>query len=319
MGVAVISGATFTNKSVVYYEVDGMTLVEGDIALGTADAVTKATDAARDAVATNPNVAFGVGITGSQFRWPITVPNGAFDQLVTLLDTVRDSRTKQPIVQLNHPGLNTKNPAKDYGEDDFASDAEWIDKMGKFTRTIAILNGPHDTKTLGNRPPSSLEHQYLHYLSLGFQVAPTADQDNHYQTWGDATVARTAVIAPALTKANILDAIDQRHVYATEDKNLRLIFKIDGHLMGDRISPPAVGTPLDIKYSIKDDDEPDAGYSIEVLSGVVGQDEAAVIDKLEVEGDTPTGQIDSVKYARAWTGRSAARSSCLRERCLTNA
>jgi trimeric autotransporter adhesin len=226
----------------------------------------------------------------------ITVPNGAFDQLVTLLDTVRDSRTKQPIVQLNHPGLNTKNPAKDYGEDDFASDAEWIDKMGKFTRTIAILNGPHDTKTLGNRPPSSLEHQYLHYLSLGFQVAPTADQDNHYQTWGDATVARTAVIAPALTKANILDAIDQRHVYATEDKNLRLIFKIDGHLMGDRISPPAVGTPLDIKYSIKDDDEPDAGYSIEVFSGVVGQDEAAVIDKLEVEGDTPTGQIDSVKY-----------------------
>jgi len=192
--------------------------------------------------------------------------------------------------------LNAKNPAKDYGEDDFASDAEWIDKMGKFARTIAILNGPHDTKTLGNRPPSSLEHQYLHYLSLGFQVAPTADQDNHYQTWGDATVARTAVIASALTKANILDAIDQRHVYATEDKNLRVIFKIDGHLMGDRISPPAVGTPLDIKYSIKDDDEPDAGFSIEVFSGVMGQDEAAVIDKLEVEGDTPTGQIDSVKY-----------------------
>lgn len=226
----------------------------------------------------------------------ITVPNGAFDKLVTLLDTVLDSRGKQPIVQFNHPGLNDKNPAKDYGEDDFASDAEWIDKMGKFARTIAILNGPHDTKTFDNRPPSSLERQYLHYLSLGFHLAPTADQDNHYQTWGNATVARTAVIAPALTKANVLEALDQRHVYATEDKNLRLVFKINGHLMGDRISAPAVGAPLDISYSIKDDDEPDAGYSIEVFSGVVGNGDAAVIDKLEAEGDTPTGQIDSIKY-----------------------
>ena len=226
----------------------------------------------------------------------ITVPNGAFDQLVTLLDTVRDSRSKQPIVQFNHPGLNSKNPAKDYGEDDFASDAEWVDKMGKFARTIAILNGPHDVKTFDNRPPSCLEREYLHYLSLGFHLAPTADQDNHYQTWGDATVTRTAVITPSLTKESILEALDQRHVYATEDKNLRLVFKIDGHLMGDRVSAPAVGAPLAVSYSIKDDDEPDAGYYIEVFSGVLGHGNAAVIDKMEVEGNTADGQIDSVKY-----------------------
>ena len=70
MGVAVISGATFTNKSVVYYEIDGMALVEGDIALGTVEGVAKATAAARDMVSANPNIAFGVGIPGSQFRWP---------------------------------------------------------------------------------------------------------------------------------------------------------------------------------------------------------------------------------------------------------
>jgi len=70
MGVAVISGATFTNKSVVYYEVDGMAILEGDIAIGTVEAVQRATDAARQAVAANPAIAFGVGITGSQFRWP---------------------------------------------------------------------------------------------------------------------------------------------------------------------------------------------------------------------------------------------------------
>jgi hypothetical protein len=70
MGVAVISGATFTNKSVVYYAVDGIAIIEGDIALGTVDSVKAATDAARAAVAADPAIALGVGITGSQFRWP---------------------------------------------------------------------------------------------------------------------------------------------------------------------------------------------------------------------------------------------------------
>lgn len=70
MGVAVISGSTFANKAVTYYEVNGMCILEGDIALGTVEEVTKATDAAREAVAADPEIAFSVGIPGSRFRWP---------------------------------------------------------------------------------------------------------------------------------------------------------------------------------------------------------------------------------------------------------
>jgi hypothetical protein len=70
METAVISGVTFRNRSVVYYDVAGMAIVEGDIALGTVEAVKGVMTAARDAVSAGPNVAFGVGITGSQFRWP---------------------------------------------------------------------------------------------------------------------------------------------------------------------------------------------------------------------------------------------------------
>ena len=70
MGVAVISGSTFANKAVTYYEVNGMCILEGDIALGTVEEVTKATAAAREAVAADPEIAFSVGITGSRFRWP---------------------------------------------------------------------------------------------------------------------------------------------------------------------------------------------------------------------------------------------------------
>lgn len=71
MGTAIVSGATFVNKTVTYYNVEGVAIVEGDIALGTTEEVEQATDAAREAVAADPSiVAFGVGITGSQFRWP---------------------------------------------------------------------------------------------------------------------------------------------------------------------------------------------------------------------------------------------------------
>lgn len=70
MGVAIITGATFTNKAVTYYNVDGIAIVEGDIALGTVEEVKALTTAIQDAAATDPQIARGVGITGSQFRWP---------------------------------------------------------------------------------------------------------------------------------------------------------------------------------------------------------------------------------------------------------
>ncbi|MCI0352744.1 MAG: M12 family metallopeptidase [Acidobacteriales bacterium] len=70
MGVAVLSGATFTNKPVVYYEVDGLAMVEGDIVLGKVETIQQQTAAAQEAVKADPNIAFSVGITGSQFRWP---------------------------------------------------------------------------------------------------------------------------------------------------------------------------------------------------------------------------------------------------------
>lgn len=226
----------------------------------------------------------------------ITVPNGAYDQLLTLLGTVRDSRGKQPALQFNHPGLNSKNPAKDYGEDDFPTDAEWIAKVGEFAHSIAILNGPHDTKVTGLRPPTPLFTQFLRYLSLGFHLAPTADQDNHERTWGNATVARTGIITTSLTKANILDALEARHVYATEDPNLRLIVKVNGHLMGDRFPAPSANSALVITYSLMDDDEPDADYTIDVFSGVIGGAPAAAVDQLEAHGNTPNGTIDDIHY-----------------------
>src|SRR5438552_18154226 len=109
--------------------------------------------------------------------------------------------------------------------------------MGSRTYLIEVLNGPAMAKTDGLRAEEQMEADYLHYLNMGFRLAPTADQDNHYKTWGTVTDARTAIIADALNKPALLAAMRARHVYATEDKNLRLMFRVNGHLTGDEGVP----------------------------------------------------------------------------------
>jgi hypothetical protein len=70
LGTAIISGATFTNKSVTYYDVEGVAIIEGDIAIGIVSDIERQMAAAREAVKEDPNIAFSVAITEVQFRWP---------------------------------------------------------------------------------------------------------------------------------------------------------------------------------------------------------------------------------------------------------
>ena len=68
IGTALISGNTFVAKPIQYVDVNGTAVVEGDIALGSVAEVDASTDATRQMI--QDGVAFGVGISGSQFRWP---------------------------------------------------------------------------------------------------------------------------------------------------------------------------------------------------------------------------------------------------------
>ncbi|HEV8541410.1 MAG TPA: hypothetical protein VGR78_03375, partial [Verrucomicrobiae bacterium] len=77
-----------------------------------------------------------------------------------------------------------------------------------------------------------------------------------------------------------------RHVYATEDKNLHLVFKVNGHLSGDIIPAPQMGAELQISYSIRDDDEPGAAYTIEVWSGKIGGTAVSMLDSVSAAGNT---------------------------------
>ena len=90
-----------------------------------------------------------------------------------------------------------------------------------------------------------------------------------------------------------------RHVYATEDKNLRIVCRVNGQLCGDVLSAvPAVGSELAIELTIHDDDEPAASYEIDVFSDQVGGDPARdPIDTVTTAGNTIVPlRIEDIRY-----------------------
>jgi hypothetical protein len=217
----------------------------------------------------------------------IGVQNGEFGELITWIEAHPDSMGLPPILQFNHPAL-FDDPSTEYGQDDFASREDWIAALDKHVRLIEVLNGPAMGKTDGVRSASVQEKDYFFFLNLGFHVAPSTGQDNHYFTWGTITDARVAIVADSLTKESVLTALRNRHAYATEDRNLRVVFKVNGHLSGDIIDTPiGVGDTLDLRVKITDDDEPDASYRVEVFSDVPGGDAAKTpIEVFSINGNT---------------------------------
>jgi hypothetical protein len=226
------------------------------------------------------------------------VPNGAWNKLFDdFLPLHRDSLGRLPIILLNHPAIGDSPNSKEYGRDDFTSLNTWINKLDSFAKLINIINGPsHD---IHGSPGTPSEDEFLRYLNLGLHVAPTCDQDNHRENWGSAADTRTGVIARSLTKANIMEALRSRHVYATEDKNLSVIATMNGHLIGSIVGGnqvPAVNSTLQIELNIKDPDEPEARYIIDIYRDTVGGIGVAdVIHEVIVTGDTVL-KINAVKY-----------------------
>ncbi len=90
------------------------------------------------------------------------------------------------------------------------------------------------------------------YLSMGFKLGPTADQDNHHANWGTATASRTGILAANLKEATILDAMSARHVYASEDVNATILLsQVTGTTrrnMGDSVKVTTPSTKIQIGY-----------------------------------------------------------------------
>lgn len=120
------------------------------------------------------------------------------------------------VSQFNHPGTA-------YG--DFENFSHY---RADYDQAISLLE-------LGDEGDFRAYGSYIKALDAGWHIAPTSNQNNHQGAWGDANTARTVVLAEALTEESLYDAMRSRRTYATQDSDLAICYRLDGHIMGSVI------------------------------------------------------------------------------------
>ena len=159
----------------------------------------------------------------------------------------------QSINQLNHPGTTFGN---------FSDFAYYTPMLDSYVQLVEVGNGEGQIGAGGYYP--SYE-QYIMALDKGWHVAPTNNQDNHKGSWGNANDARNVIYADSLTEEGLFDAIRDRRLYATEDKNLEISYTLDGHMMGSQLGTDDVGENVKIAVTVYDPDYNDAISKVEVV------------------------------------------------------
>lgn len=201
------------------------------------------------------------------------VPNGDFRELY-------ENYLGDQLAQFNHPWNHDR--AQSYGLPQYQGDyARLRQASERNVRLIEVINGPGTQRTAPRTRKLEGVSHYHHYLLRGFRLAPTGDQDNHYRTWGRLTDTRTGVLATELSRPAILAALEARRCYATQDKNLRVWFSVNGRVMGSEAG--AASRELQIRLRVEDPDEPTAFYSFTLVYGNPGQTDS--LREREVAGE----------------------------------
>ena len=118
-------------------------------------------------------------------------------------------------------------------------------------------------------------------LDKGWHVAPTNNQNNHNEQWGDASRARTVILAETLTEEALYAAMKDRRVYATQDSDLTVYYTLNGAVMGS-ILPKSKEAEITVFLS---DPTDEAIGNVEVVT-----DKGEVLAQQWVE--TPTKMLE---------------------------
>lgn len=178
-----------------------------------------------------------------------------------LFQTVNNNSASNTFVSLAHPNDNDFNNLANiaYGST--------FDAAISLT---AVESGPStSTNTTYSNPGSSMGYlsYYQKLLAKGYHLAPAIDHDNHNTTFGRTTYSRTAVVAPALSKTNLITGFRNMHVYATQDCDTKVDFTLNTKIMGSSLI--AAGAPV-IAVSLTDVSTSTSGAVIKVMFGIPG-------------------------------------------------
>lgn len=186
--------------------------------------------AGKQAAASVTNEDF-VGLFGFEMTWPEdkklghistfntpgwqTRDQADFENVPTALEHYYKALTTVPgsVSQFNHP-------------DTIHGDFERFDHYSpEYDEAVSLLEIAGEDGTV--------DCEYYHLaLDKGWHVAPTNNQNNHNGQWGDASRARTVILAETLTEEALYDAMKDRRVYATQDSDLTVYYTLNGAVMG---------------------------------------------------------------------------------------
>ena len=181
------------------------------------------------------------------------------------------------LSQFNHPGNTFGN---------FTDFSYWDSETDDHIFLVEVGNGEGQIGAGGYYP--SYE-EYILALDKGWHVAPTNNQDNHKGRWGNANEARDVVLTNSFSESGIYDAIRNRRVYATEDKNLQVGYTVNNEYMGTILSE--VPGSLDVAVTLYDPDETDAVSKVELVANG-GKTAYTWSDEEEIAGGMLTAQIE---------------------------
>ena len=202
-----------------------------------------------------------VGLFGFEMTWPEdkqlghistfntpgwqTRDQADFENVPTALENYYKALTAVPgsVSQFNHP-------------DDIHGDFERFDHYSpQYDAAVSLLEvaGEDGVVDCG---------YYDRALDEGWHVAPTNNQNNHKGQWGDASEARTVVLAKSLTEESLYAAMKDRRVYATQDSDLAIYYELNGTVMGS-ILPKSKDAEITVFLS---DPTDEAIGSVEVVT-----------------------------------------------------
>ncbi|MGM9641707.1 MAG: CehA/McbA family metallohydrolase [Eubacteriales bacterium] len=115
------------------------------------------------------------------------------------------------------------------------------------------------------------DHAYSMLLARGWHVAPSFNEDNHAPNWTVASPYITGILAPALTRENVMDAFRSRRVYSSADPTMKIFYKVNGEWMGAHIDNPS-----NISISLRITTENEQGIG---LIEIIGEDNIVVARK----------------------------------------
>ncbi|MFT5124259.1 MAG: hypothetical protein ACI9TH_002040 [Kiritimatiellia bacterium] len=170
-------------------------------------------------------------------------------------DWVENQTGDDVFATFNHPGRGEANEL-----DEFRCSGR--DGISKFVG-VEVWSKKHDFDDFWHRNFMATDKNSLNLaVQNGWYVAPIGGQDNHDPDWGTRNSYRIGVLAPKLTKKEIVQAFLARRIYATEDENLELDFRASGYPMGSRVH---LRTPRTFTLTVNDRDMEETVKEVKVF------------------------------------------------------